>query len=245
MDNISNQFISLQKTLVQRVLDLEKRYEEEMAQNKVEFETKLAELKADMPNLDKVADSIRGKDGEQGLQGEIGERGEQGERGKEGKPGKNGKEGKPGKRGDDGAQGERGEKGEDGKDGSPDTPEDIVTKLQSLEGEERLSATAIKDLDEYVKERVPKTYPQTIGFQRGFVKVYDLSPSLNGVTTTFSLPGFFRVLTVNLSSVPNILRPTTDYTTDANLMTITFTSEINPSTSLTAGQTCIILYQEP
>lgn len=75
------------------------------------------------------------------------------------------------------------------------------------------------------------------------VMVYDLSSSLNGVTTTFTLPAFWRITSVDLSSFPNgALRPTIDYTTSAGNSTITFTSEINPSTSLSSGQTCIITY---
>lgn len=39
-----------------------------------------------------------------------------------------------------------GNDGKDGKDGSPDEPKDIVNKLQTLQGEERLDASAIKNL---------------------------------------------------------------------------------------------------
>lgn len=145
----------------------------------------------------------------------------------------------------DGPQGEKGEKGDPGKDGSPDMAEDIRNKLELLEGDERLDASAIKGLDELVKQAVPKQNGGTnFVISRGAVKIYDLSDQLDGSTTTFPLPAFWRVLTVDLSSTPNALRPTTDFTTDGAAMTITFTSQIDPATSLAAGQTCIITYAE-
>jgi len=42
--------------------------------------------------------------------------------------------------------GKDGKQGKDGKDGSPDTPEQIVKKIESLTGENRLSVSALKDL---------------------------------------------------------------------------------------------------
>ena len=46
----------------------------------------------------------------------------------------------------------RGEQGVPGKDGVEITPEEVRDKLAGLEGEERLDASAIKNLDSYVKE---------------------------------------------------------------------------------------------
>lgn len=84
---------------------------------------------------------------------------------KNGKDGRDGKDGKTvigpqGPRGREGKQGKtfialRGEKGQNGKDGSPDTPEDIVIKLESLDGEDRLDASAIKNLPEFVQNNYP------------------------------------------------------------------------------------------
>lgn len=75
-------------------------------------------------------------------------------------------------------------------------------------------------------------------------KVHDLTDSLNGVTKTFALPAFWRVLNVYSTSSPVIFRPTIDYTVDGSAMTITFTSEINESTTLSVGQTLLVLYSE-
>lgn len=79
---------------------------------------------------------------------------------------KDGKDGKEGKKGDKGDKGDTvvGPKGEDGytprkgvdyfdgKDGSPDTAQQVRDKLETLEGEERLDASAIKNLPKAVQE---------------------------------------------------------------------------------------------
>ena len=58
---------------------------------------------------------------------------------------------KDGENGKDGIDGLNGKDGENGKDGSPDTGEEIADKLESLEGEARLDAKAIKNLEDYLK----------------------------------------------------------------------------------------------
>lgn len=138
-----------------------------------------------------------------------------------------------------------------GKDGSPDTPQQIREKLESLPEEEKLPIEAIKHLREELnalkkttKEIGSRTTVVAAG--RGAVKAYDLSNSLDGSTLTFALPGFWRVISVHLSSFPNILRENTDYTIDGTLMKITFiAAQVSPSTSLAVGQTCIVVYAEP
>ena len=60
----------------------------------------------------------------------------------------------------------------------------------------------------------------------------------DGVTTTFQLPAVWNIVTVSLSSFPNILRKGVDFTYTPT--SITFTSEINPATSLAFGQTCVL-----
>jgi hypothetical protein len=130
-----------------------------------------------------------------------------------------------------------------------DTPEDIRNKLELLQDEERLDVSAIKGIAERfgkLEDRVGKLgNTAVVAAGRGAVKAYDLSASLDGVTTTFALPAFWRVISVDLSSFPNTLRPTVDYTTNGSTMQITFTSQIDPASTLAAGQTCIIVYAEP
>ena len=128
------------------------------------------------------------------------------------------------------------------KNGSPDTPAKIRDKLESLKGEDRLDTSAIKGLEKRLKKLETSQSFSTGGSGGNVVRAYDLSASLDGVLKTFALPAFWRVISVHLSSFPNILRPTVDYTTDNSAFTITFTSEINAGTGLASGQTCIITY---
>jgi len=147
-----------------------------------------------------------------------------------------------------------GEPGEPGVDGSPDTPIEIIEKIESVQEKDKLVIEAIKglrqELDELKKTADKNNANGAIYVGGGTtgggktVKVYDLTSQLDGVLKTFALPAFWRVHTVDLSSFPNALRPTVDFTTDAGLMTITFTSEINAATSLATGQTCIVTYSE-
>lgn len=79
--------------------------------------------------------------------------GEKGDKGDPGEPGKDGRDGVDGKDGADSTvPGPQGEKGDPGADGSPDEPKQIVAKLESLRGKDRLSAKAIKDLSKYVAQ---------------------------------------------------------------------------------------------
>lgn len=132
--------------------------------------------------------------------------------------------------------------------------EEIKNKLTSLPEGSKLGISAIENLREELDEL--RRLIKSMGTGRGgvmgggsssggnVVRYYDLSASLDGVTTTFALPAFNRIISITLSSVPTILRPTVDYTVDASAMTVTFTSQIDVSTSLASGQTCIIIYAE-
>lgn len=129
------------------------------------------------------------------------------------------------------------------------TPEYIRDSLESIEEErDKLAIDAISGLKEEL-EKLKRRKNVTIfggGATGGgrFVKTYDLSDSLNGVLKTFALPAFWRIITVQSSSFPVAFRPTVDYTVDANAMTITFTSEIEASTTLATGQTILVIYAE-
>lgn len=125
----------------------------------------------------------------------------------------------------------------------PDSPETVRDKLASLEGDDRLDVSAIKGLDDLSK-RLAARSGTIITQQRGAVQHYDISSQLNGVKTTFALPAFSRVVLVQSTSFPTAFRPTVDFTTDASAMTLTFTSQIDPATTLAEGQSIIILYVE-
>lgn len=124
--------------------------------------------------------------------------------------------------------------------------------LELLTGDERLDKSAIKGLEDIEKDitnlknnKGNKTiYTGTGGSSSGGrnVQAYDLSSQLNGVLKTFTIPAFWRVISVHSTSFPFVFRPTVDYTTNGS--TITFTSEITADTTLAAGQTIIIIYAE-
>lgn len=126
---------------------------------------------------------------------------------------------------------------------------DIAEKLESIKDEDdKLKISAIshlrEELDKLKKTISDKSTHTVIASQRGQMKVYDLSDQLNGVLKTFTLPAFWRVVDVKLWSAP-ALRPTVDYTTNASVPSVTFTSQIDAATLLATGQTCLVIYQEP
>ena len=127
-----------------------------------------------------------------------------------------------------------------------DTPEVIKEKLESLEDEDKLKISAIKNLEEELdKLKKQKQQQIYVGGSSGggrIVKAIDISSSLNGSTKTFNIQAVWRIVSVHLSSFPNILRETTDYTWTPT--SITFTSEIDAASSLAAGQTCILIIAE-
>src|SRR3990167_948535 len=130
-----------------------------------------------------------------------------------------------------------------------ETAEGIREKLESLKGENRLDKEAIRGLEEELnalKEELVKGKRFVGGGggsvnARGLIKAIDISSSLNGVTTTFDIQAVWRVIDIKLSSKP-VLRETTDWTWTPT--SVTFTSEINASTDLLFGQSCILIVAE-
>lgn len=129
----------------------------------------------------------------------------------------------------------------------------LRNKLETLKGKDRLDQSAIKGLEKKLKElkaMIKKSIRRPIfGHASGTsggrsVMYHDLSDSLDGTTKAFSLPAFWRVISIHSSSFPNAMRATIDYTTDADAMKITFTSEINAATTLAKGQTLIVVFAE-
>jgi len=199
---------------------------------------------------------LKGDKGDEGIIGQDGSDGVNGYDGRDGKDGVNGTNGKDGKEGhtpiagidyEIPLDGKNGDIGADGADGSPDTPEEVRDKLKELKNDERLSISAIKDLREELDKIKTRGGSAIYGGGGGggrIVKAYDISASLNGTLKVFSLPSMWRIISVQLSSIPNILRNTTDYVYDNSAHTITFTDEIKASSSLATGQTAIITYSE-
>lgn len=139
-----------------------------------ELSAKIDRVEAAIPDLDTVAEKMKGVDGKDGVAGPQGAKGDKGDRGEPGQ-GVQGAQGKPGKDGRDGRDGRDAIDGMDGKDGlngSPDTAEDIRNKLELLDGEDRLDAKYIKNLPEAVQhtERV-------IGANRALYQLLDVDMS--------------------------------------------------------------------
>jgi len=168
----------LQKELKERISNIEKNFEgrvEKILRNHPEIidrtltkiqKTPVQQLIRSLPELK----GERGEQGPRGLQGPPGPRGERGERGPRGIMGERGPRGEPGP------------KGEPGKDGTEISPEDIVKKLESLQGDKRLDASAIKNLPISMgaKERT---------IHRGGINLVfnELLGTGDGTTTVFTL----------------------------------------------------------
>lgn len=134
----------------------------------------LAELKKEIPDLEKVLLAVKGADGEdadaeevaqslfempeflkitkgeKGDKGEKGETGAQGPKGLQGVQGERGNDGKDGKRGENGTDGAMGPQGAKGKDGSPDKPLEIASKLNTLE--EKVDISVIRGLQKLLTD---------------------------------------------------------------------------------------------
>ena|SRR3990167_8535890 len=130
-----------------------------------------------------------------------------------------------------------------------ETAEVIREKLESLKGEDRLDKEAIRGLEEELnalKEELVKEKRFVGGGggsvnARGLIKALDISSSLDGITATFNIQAVWKVIDIKLSSKP-VLRETIDWTWTPT--SVTFTSEINASTDLAAGQSCILIIAE-
>ncbi len=116
--------------------------------------------------------------------------------------------------------------------------------LELLKGDDRLDWTAIKGLKEILDrlEKIRSAERVISASGRGHIINYDLSSQLNGVKKTFQLPANWTIISVVSSSFPNAFRPIIDYTFTPT--SITFTNEVNAASTLAAGQTLIVIYEE-
>lgn len=122
-----------------------------------------------------------------------------------------------------------------------DTGEDMRNALEALPDGDKLSIDAIQDLRKELKKMNQGGNGGGGGggiVGRDLVRNYDLSDQLDGVTKTFNLPAIWSIISVATSSFPNVLRPVIDYTYTGQ--SITFTSEIDETTTLAAGQTVVL-----
>lgn len=125
--------------------------------------------------------------------------------------------------------------------------QDIITMLETPKGNNRLDKSAIKGLDEYLDNimrafRESKSDKQIKGGGGGdSAYYYDLSPYLNGSTSTFTIPIHRKILQIVSSNAPVIFRPLIDYTHTRTTLTFDLT-QITPSTQLISGQSTTIIY---
>lgn len=145
--------------------------------------------------------SAIGPQGPAGPRGEVGPMGAPGFRGPMGPMGPEGPTGPEGRTGPAGSFGRDGSPGRDGlngKDGSPDTAEEIKNKLETLVGDSRLDAGAIKNLPQFTQRVIER-----VG--GGFVE----TPLVDSSGRLLSKDAFGRIV-INVSSTPTNSTTTVD-----------------------------------
>jgi len=196
----------------------------------------------------------------QGNIGKPGPQGDQGEQGPQGEPGKDGKDGVDGENGEDGQPGRDGQDGKDADEQAiinavqsqikvptveeiekdlPKLSTSIRDALELLQGGERLEMSAIKGLDDKLKEveTTSKKSGTSVGGLINTVRYYDLSDQLNGTLKEFYVPAHRVAVQLSGTQFPLIYRPGTDFTTANH--TLTLTDEVEAPAF---GQSLILLY---
>lgn len=125
-----------------------------------------------------------------------------------------------------------------------ETSEQIREKLENLKGDERLDKSAIKGLEDEIKnlkELLAKRSTRLFGGARKsvYTKAYDLTSLVDGSTKAFTLPfDTINVTAVFGTQFPLIFAPTTDWTFSGR--TLTLTDAVGAPQS---GQTLICLLE--
>ena len=218
---------------------------EEMREEITSLETEIKETKEELkqeikesiPDLNKVLESIKGKDGKDGMDSTI--LGPQGERGEKGDT-IIGPAGRDGKDGMDGLNGHNGKDGVDGKDGQstdetkilstleqrlPELGERVRDGLALLQGDNRLDVKAIKGLEEEIKKlrdslsNIPRG---KMGMRKvPIIKRHNLTSQTDGVTKAFTLPpDTVDVLGVFGTQFPINFNPGVDWTFSGRTLTL-------------------------
>jgi len=135
------------------------------------------------------------------------------------------------------------------KDTILDTPIQIREKVQSLPEGKRWEIEDVNDLRkelETLRNEV-RSIPRGGGGRAlmprtGGVAFEKLNSRLDGVTKTFNIPNLRDVIAIMGTSFPTTFASTDDYTVGNK--SITFTSAIDAATTLSAGQTIIVVYNQ-
>lgn len=221
------------KTFAKEVSELKKmlnshieKIDEAMSELREEVDEKINKSQENLPDLNKVLESVKGKDGDNGKDSEVpGPEGDKGDKGERGENGKDGIDGKDGLNGLDGRDGTDGKDGKDGKDGSPDTAEQVRNKLETLRDDERLDKDAIKGLKELLEEIRKLASTRVVGGGGRVPRYERFSFAANGVATTFTLPHIpaGKGLAIWVYYNGQWLQPTVGYTVAGLTLTILFT----------------------
>ena len=230
---------------------------DEMEKEISKFKEMVAGIEKKLPDIYQLLRITQGNIGKPGPQGDQGEQGPQGEPGKDGKDGVDGKDGK------DGQPGRDGKDGQDGKDADeqaiinavqskikvpaieeiekdlPKLGTSIRDSLELLQGDDRLEMSAIKGLDDKLKEveTASKKGRTSVGGLINTVRYYDLSDQLNGVLKEFYVPAHRVAVQLVGTQFPIIYRPGTDFTTANHTLTLTDAVE-----APAFGQSLLFLY---
>src|SRR3990167_576514 len=171
----------LRDTILQIAKDIiSQRFEEIKQEAEQEIEELKDELSASLEEI--TSKTFKGDRGEKGDKGDRGEKGDS----IQGLPGKNGKDGKNGNNGIDGKDGKNGNDGKSGKDGIELKPQEIVSKLESLEGSSRLSKSAIKGLEESLPLLSKNIQESKKGGGGGMGNIQHESFNVSSATTTLT-----------------------------------------------------------
>lgn len=234
----------------QLVEDTKEEIDIKISDLKTEVNDAVKQVKESEVNLDKVLESIKGKDGKDGesVTGDTGEKGDKGDKGDigVGKDGKDGKDGRDGRDGRDGANGKDADETiviEKIEQDLPKLGEKIRDGLELLPEGEKLTIESIENLRKELDElkRLSARFNSGISGigARDLVKDIDISDQLDGIKTTFNIQAVWNIFQVSLSSYPyGALRKGIDYTWTPT--SVTFTSEIDPAMQLSTGQKCIL-----
>lgn len=221
--------------LLNLIAGLEKDMEAKIAQLQADFKDTVQQLKDNIPDLNKVLESVRGTQGEQGVKGEQGQEGPPGPQGEKGEdstvPGPQGEMGELGPQGEIGEQGPPGPKGEKGEVGDLKelSPDEIRNSLELLQGEERLNKSAIKGLEDYeqIRQKAESALTRQTFSPPGFRGGVSFSFGGDGSTTSFRLPKSpaIKGKAIFAYYMGRWMVPTTDFTIVGQNLVTTFTPE--------------------
>ena len=127
---------------------------------------------------------------------------------------------------------------------------EIRDALEALPSGDKLEINAIQNLRDEL-DRLERQISKNKGVSGGGttgshnVRGYHIPLSqLNGVTKSFTVPGFWEITSIVGSSFPFTFMKNVDFTSDASASTVTFTSTIDAGVSLLSDVTITILYLE-